>query len=309
MARPDRAAEPDLFKFWSEMFEEDTVFMVPEFPDGVTISDRRFRFRRVDPERRTLALLAHRRGEDSSNWSGAYVKPMPSHRFSFVSGSWTVPKPNEPMFVPADTDRHNCSYRSSTWIGLGGHRPYYSLPQIGTAQRVVVENGTPRQDFGVWWQWWVRDLPQYHVPMPITNFLDVQGGDEIIACMAVECPNDVHFSIKNRRTKRFVTFKVCAPPDVLPLGSTAEWIHERPTKFGGNETFPLPDCKRVVFRHCLTRSSMSPGTDETTQRLERPHLVRMYELFDDPHRAAFVSVPKPLPEENGLQISYRETTP
>jgi hypothetical protein len=288
--RPPHGSDPETFAFWEEMLAPPINVVQPEFPDKPEDP-------RVLPfvhEQRPQLRLGFDHAENSRNWSGAYITPIRPKRFLQVAGTWTVPAPTPPRIPPTGVNPNNAEYRSSTWIGIGGHRSYNTLPQIGTMQNVTVDNGAPTVEFGAWWQWWVKDNPAHHVPIPILNF-PVQANDRIFAMLIVEAPSpgDVHFILVNQRTGQFFTIKVRAPTGILPLGSTAEWIHERPAKFDSRYRYPLPDCGEVVFRSCLAWSADRFGTPMTLQRPDKlTRLIRMAEIFDAPHRSALVSIPK-----------------
>ena len=306
--RPNAVTEPELYRFWEKMLGGSTEVVAPEFPTDKEIEPRGFVAHRHGPgaQRRTAgpAIRGFDHREDSRNWSGAYITPTRPNRFVQVMGGWTVPAPEAPRVPPSGADRDNVDYHSSTWIGIGGHRPYNSLPQIGTAQRVVLENGQPTVVMGAWFQWWVKGRRETHKPIPILNF-PVAAGDEILASLTVDAPGDVHFNLKNQRTGRHVTFKAVAPAGILPLGATAEWVHERPTKIESRDLHPLPRCTDVVFDHCLALSAPKLGGLAKLETLDNHRLIRMYEDFDDPHRTAFVSIP----EKTGatsVRIRYRE---
>jgi hypothetical protein len=301
--RPDPAEEPDLFRFWERMLSPPFEFVVPEFQKEL------FAFRHgTETQRRVGAIRRFGHREHSLNWSGAYITPLRPNRFMHVCGMFTVPDTMLPSVVPAGANQKGEEFRSSTWIGLGGHRPYNSLPQIGTNQYVWMKDGRPVKEFGAWWQWWVDGRPdEYGFPIRITNF-PVAPGHVILASLTVESPSDVHFHLKNQNTGKFVTFKVREPPNIMPLGSTAEWVHERPTRVRSSELYPLPSTtNNVEFSFCLAKSSPIIGGPETTQRLDNPRLVHMFEVFDTPHRTAFVSKPRRVrPGPPDLRIVYHE---
>lgn len=304
--RPDAPKESARFRFWEEMLKPPTDFVVPDF---ASVERRQLAFARhgSDPKRRASILARGSAGHlgDSRNWSGACIIPARPNRFFYVAGAWCVPEPTIPRVAPNDADPVDPEYRCSTWIGIGGHRPYNTLPQIGTSQHISLVNGTLTTDLGAWWQWWVRDRPEHHVPYPIP--ITVEVGDRILAELTVEAPapGDVHFRIKNQRTGEFATFKVIAPANIVALGATAEWIHERPTKFDSRDMYPMPKCSDVEFEYCLAKSAPAFGAPETVQELLNPRLIRMYEDFGAPHRSAFVSLPERL-GPSSLRISYRE---
>ena len=296
--RPNATAEPELFAFWSRLLSPPFRFTIPEFPKRplpeAILYDIFFRF---DPGGRSrnpdFATFRHR--ETSLNWSGAYITPLRPNRFLFVTGGWTVPTAAVPS-VPPEGVGADGGYRSSTWIGFDGHRSRYpgaSLPQIGTSQHVKISGGASTTEYGAWWQWWKKnpdpaDDPEY-APVPIKNF-PVSPGDEILACLLVLSNDEVRFHIKNQTTGIFCTFIVIAPGAIDPLGTTAEWIMERPAVLITRNLYPMPLCTDVNFQYCLAQSAPSLMAPPVTQRLSgNARLINMYERFAKPHRIAFVS--------------------
>ena len=308
--RPDAQEEPDLFRFWELMLGEETQFIKPQFPRGEDPRLWPFALHRHGPGPQREADAPAVRGfdhrESSRNWSGPYITPLRPHRFVQIVGGWTVPAPAVPAVLPSGCDRDNEEYRSSTWIGMDGKRPYpnASLPQIGTNQHVEVVDGRKTEKWGAWWQWWVKGRPEHHVPIPIVNF-PVVVRDEILASLTLQPRGDVLFHLKNQQSKRFVTFKVTAPNDIVPLGSTAEWIHERPTELNSTRMYPLPRCTDVNFRFCLARSALALDAPKTTQQLGNARLIRMLDVFDNPRRTALLSHPVKTGKTTA-RIFYRE---
>lgn len=306
LERPDERLEPEKFAFRSEMFRVPLEYVQPQFFPEWT-EELRCKFLSRPSERPTVrATFAH--AENSRNWSGAYITPLPRPgRFVQMIGSYVVPRATVPQVLPEGADPLNQAYHSSTWIGFGGHRSYNTLPQIGTRQSVHVVGGTASEEYVAWWQWWNRDDPGSYEPIDIPDF-DVAPGDRILACITVEAPDpgDIHFIIVNLRTGRHVTFKVIAPANIRPVGTTAEWIHERPTDPVSRKRFLLPHCSDVEFRSCLAWSASDLGMPMSLQVLSRnARLIRMSEIFPRPHRSALVSYPKRT-QPTELTISYRE---
>jgi Peptidase A4 family len=253
-----------------------------------------------------------RRRENSRNWSGLYIVPQRPDKFVRVVGSWHVPEPSVPPVLPEGAVPSNDKYESSTWIGIDGHRGYpnSSMPQIGTSQCIKVARGNTKVASHAWWQWWSLDSqfpPQNtnHPPVPIVNF-PVAVGDEISAGLTVQPTGDVNFYIKNHRTGKFYPFLVIAPGPVLPLGSTAEWIMERPMVVGQRRLFPLPNYTDVVFHNCFARSTSTTGVT-TTQRLDNARAIWMFEVFPNPHRTSFVSIPKKI-SNSSFRTFYRDAS-
>jgi hypothetical protein len=307
-ARPDPRTERDLFLFWGLMLGPPIRIIAPDFLKKASRAPL-FALEAVAPSRRSRSAAPFARGfghrESSQNWSGLYVVPPRPNRFLQVVGGWTVPRPMAPRVLPHGAAPGSDEYRSSTWIGLDGHRTYpmSSLPQIGTSQFVKVVNGATTVETAAWWQWWMKDDPD-SAPVDILNF-PVSVGDEIFASLAVQASGDVLFHIKNQTSGLFASFVVIAPGAIVPLGSTAEWIMERPTELGSTRMYPMPHCTDVVFRHCLARSAPAVGEPATLQDLDNARLIRMYELFDNPHRKAFVSHPQKT-GKTSARVFYRE---
>ena len=311
--KPDAAAEPEFNRFWQLMLGRQPKIVAPEFQIADRLRGDLARARELERGGRDRlfvesigAALPVGHSRSSRNWSGAYITPIPRpHRFVQAVGRWVVPNVAAPVVPPSGIDPLNVEYRSSTWIGIGGKQSYDSLPQIGTHQILVLENGQPTLKFEAWWQWWIKNRPGHDVPMTITNF-DVQPGDGILASMTVEAPGpgDVRFILMNQRTGVLVAFKVQAPANILPVGATVEWVHERPSR--NRVLFPLPHCSDVVFSNCLAWNASGFGATEVLQSLDsKPRMLRMSEIFESPHRSAFVSVPQ-REGPSGLRIVYKE---
>ena len=296
-ARPSPSADPQLFLFWAKMLSPPFRYLTPQFPKRPTQDATVLMDVWVGPGQRVARPSSQFSGyghrESSHNWSGAYITPQRPKRFVSMVGSWVVPSPAIPNVIPENATRQSV-FRSSAWIGFDGHRrlPQASLPQIGTNHEVSVANGVTKIETGAWWQWWKRNPDPVsdpeNAPVPITN-LAVSAGDEMMAWMSVIVPNDVRFHIKNQTTGDFCTFIVIAPGAIDPIGSTAEWILERPTDIGALHPDPMPHCDDVEFQYCLAQSAQSPTAPTTTQSLRaNARLINMYERFTNPRRVAFV---------------------
>jgi hypothetical protein len=306
--RPDRDKEPDLFRFWSRLLGKPLEVVTAKFPEPHGEKLRLIPLTRVG--RGGPRPFGH--FEKSRNWSGAYIVPQPPDMFVHVTGRWQVPKPSLPPVPPEGATVDN-QFQSSSWIGIDGHRrcPNSSMPQIGTSQCIEIIDGAPNIMIYAWWQWWSLDgsYPpnnRKNPPVPITG-IPVALNDEVMAGVIVRSADEVQFYIKNQTTGRFTSFLVIAPGPILPLGSTAEWIMERPTVIGERRLYPLPNYTDVVFQDCFAQSAPFIGAPATTCRLDRPRLIRMFETFPNPHRTSFVSLPRQL-SNSSLRISYRDAS-
>jgi Peptidase A4 family len=320
-ARPDEGTEPGLYAFWIRLLGSEFKVVSPQFREdipaiGISKQEDRaarrddkffqpFFHARVGVAPRTEQRASHHT-EGSRNWSGAFMVPRYPASFKQIVGGWHVPAPSPPEVIPEDFDAKEPKYVASTWIGLGGHRscPGSSLPQIGTSQFLTLNKGAPpKTTVKAWWQWWVKN--EKYPPVEIMNF-DACPGDEILTAVTIESENRVLFHIKNQSSGVFMTFLVFPPVvPILPLGPTAEWIHERPTSILTQKMYPLPHCTDVQFHHCLAKSASANGQADAARTLENARLIRMYEMFPNPHRIAFVSLSE-VTSATSLCISYRE---
>jgi hypothetical protein len=306
--RPNRETEPELFEVWTRLLSPPLQVIAAEFPKPKGGELPLVPLLRVGRGGRR----GFRRFESSRNWSGAYIVPNGVDKFVFVTGTWQLPRPSLPPVLPEGASA-NDDYQSSTWIGIDGHRRYptSSMPQIGTSQCFKLVDGIGQITTYPWWQWWSLDdhFPPDNrpiPPVPILNF-PVCVNDEITAGLLVRSTDEVQFFLKNQTTGLFTTFLVIAPGPILPLGSTAEWIMERPTVIDDHRLYPLPNYTDVVFRYCLAQAAASVGGPTTTLRLDRPRLIRMYERFTYPYRKSFVSLPNKQ-TSSSLHVCYRDAS-
>jgi hypothetical protein len=253
-ARPDARIRLREFAVWRRLLS-------PPTGGHLTYTAQEFRAffaqnYRIDPRGRRLT--GGSRHERSENWSGGYIKPHAGRTFTAVWGSWTIPKPERP--APGGA-MPGALYKCSTWIGLDGQRRYFnsSLPQIGTSQGIHPVTRAPVYE--AWWQWWARGEMQPVVPILFPTF-GLKAGDEMIARVEVTSPTSVLLTLKNHTTGELgMRAEVQAPMIKLPKlpmpmqprisGATAEWVTERPTIWGSDTLYEMPDYGSVTFRDCL----------------------------------------------------------
>ena len=151
----------------------------------------------IEPELAFDANRDRRLSDTSLNWSGAYIRPRVSRKFTRIQGMWVVPRPYPPQIQ--DRWVKGRRYHSSTWIGLDGFDlSSLSLPQLGTGQNVTVKSRTELDiKTYAWCQWWVRGLDGQRGPQIITN-LKVRPGDLMYCEITVLGPKRVVGNIKNR---------------------------------------------------------------------------------------------------------------
>jgi hypothetical protein len=292
--RPDRIAEPGLFAFWNKLVSPPFRLIKPGPPDfhGPL-------FQTQPPS--TL--------ESSLNWSGAVVFPPPPKRFIFAAAGWTVPEVALPSAPALFTYKNEP--KSLIWVGLDGHNgrlPKMSLPQIGTAHR---PEGPPGDRHFAWWYWWYHGSKEKVAR--ISN-LKIRPGDEILAGLQVLISKDILLFIKNQRTGDFCPICAKQPPvDIEPIGSSAEWVVERPTDPDSLKLYPLADYGRVDFKYCFAVAADAPLAPE--RRLitlaDNGVIIKMREAFADPYRTVYVSRAKQRQESNGsvgVTCAFHEPT-
>jgi hypothetical protein len=276
--KPDAIAEPSLFEFWTKLVSPPFSAKRPTFSD-------------IDPDSRTEpteSMVEPSRGgtlESSLNWSGAVVSPPWPKRIVLAVAGWTAPNVSRPsadaLFTEANVPK------SLVWVGLDGHNgtlPKISLPQMGTGHW---PDGQPPHF--AWWGWW-RHSSKKRVKR-IDDFA-IDAGDEILAGLAVLISEDVLFFIKNQRTGEFRRFLAKRQPlgDIEPLGSSVEWVVERPTAIS-HKFYPLAAYyPPVKFKYCLALAAdrpLAPGRLMTLA--DNGRMIKMREAFANPYRTVYVS--------------------
>ena len=206
-------------------------------------------------------------------WSGALVMPRGGQMFVRITGRWRVPAVTLPASAGTTAEgKRVCS--SSTWIGLDGARSYLhsSLPQIGTAQNVVVKDGDMVREYFAWHEWWCAG----HISEPTRlDSLVIKPGDLIVCTLTVDTLTRVIFHMKNETTGMEVaSFSVDAPnkppvagssePSIQRLisGATAQWITERPSDPATDKPYELANYGTVVFENCVATAAPDPASSD-----------------------------------------------
>jgi len=301
--RPDAVAEPSLFKFWTKLVSPPFLAKRPTFSSIDPDPDAR-----TEPTERMVEPSRGGTLESSLNWSGAVVSaPWPKRIVLAVAG-WTAPMVGRPsadaLFTEANIPK------SLVWVGLDGHNgrlPKISLPQIGTGHW---PDGQPPHF--AFWGWW-RHSSKNRVKR-IDDF-DVRAGHEVLAGLAVLISEDVLFFIKNQRTGEFRSFLAKRQPlrDIEPLGSSVEWVVERPTAPISHKFYPLAAyCPSVDFKYCMALAAdrpLAPGRLMTLA--DNGRMIKMREAFANPYRTVHVSRAKRRHDPDGsigVTCSFHEPT-
>lgn len=294
------------YLFWQKMYSPPLEFVQTEFmlPLGT-------QYLRSDALR---FISTPARVETSRNWSGAYISPRDGRMLVEVYGEWKVP----PIKFPDVTLAVVPERRSSTWIGLDGQRRYFdsSLPQVGTEQFIATVGDSEQHTRGCFFQWWLReeDPPKPQVPLLVA----VSDNDHMMAAIWVMDSTHVRFYLKNQNTGAFLSvWGVESPKADLPSspplvnvrisGATAEWVMERPTVWGSDELWELPEYATVNFENCFAVSAPEPGGDERDESLVGARLINMQRVSENPHRMVTISDANWLSEES-IETVYVEET-
>jgi len=201
---PPRPQVPALLEMWQRHFARPLNYVVPVFEK---ISPGHFHHGQTAGEIRNA--------DSTNNWSGVILKnPGTSGPLTWVMGRWNVPNPYPATKLP---DFEN--YMSAAWVGLDGNGTP-GLVQAGTEQTVRWHNGSLVRDVYAWWEWYPD------AQFGISN-LPISPGDTVQCTICVTSNHDATIRMHNISTGDFVSFNVSSKTDFI--GSTAEWIVERPT--------------------------------------------------------------------------------
>jgi len=279
--KPDADTEPELLAFWTELVSAPFAAKQPVFAD-------------IDPPSTGGPL------QSMLNWSGALISTPWPQQIVFAAAGWNVPDVRRPSASALGT--HSDDPKSLLWVGLDGRNgvlPNISLPQIGTGHW---PNRKPKHF--AWWDWWHNTKPD-EVPgksetspepqaITLIDNLAMETGHKILAGLAVQVSGDVLYFIKNQSTGEFRSF-LSPPPsgEIEPLGSSVEWVMERPTDPKSRDLFPLPDYDPVNFRYCVVRAADGAvGSGRMMTLGDNALMIEMRESFADPERTVIVSRPE-----------------
>ncbi len=304
--RPDAAAEPGLFEFWTRLVSPPFVAKRPTFSDSHPPSLTELSSLTRERSQESGLVPSHRGTIESNlNWSGAVISPPWPKRFVLAVGGWTAPNVRQPSAPALFT--HSDASKSLVWVGIDGHNgrlPTTSLPQIGTAH-------WPGEPHFAWWDWWSHS--KKGAIMKIDDFA-VSPGDEILAGLTVLASEDVLYFIKNQSTGEFRSFlgKRQAHDAIEPLGASAEWVVERPTEPSDNKLFPLAAYDQVNFKHCIAAAANRPNAPRRLMTLEQNgRMIKMREAFASPYRTVYVSRAKRRRDPDGsigVTCTFHEPT-
>ena len=197
--RPDPVEMPDAAAKWIAAFRHYPRFehITPEFQ---AIEHRHA------PNLRTEKDTEGNVNATSSNWSGSVLFIGGNDRFSWITGSWTVPH-CYPTPGTSDTEY------SSAWLGIDGD----GSPDVMQAGTETDSDGTCY----AWFEW----FPEFSIG--ISNF-QVSPGDVVALVLCATSSTTAWMSIGNMTSAQYTNFSFSAPNGTALVGNCAEAVVERP---------------------------------------------------------------------------------
>ena len=177
-----------------------------------------------------VSLTVPQDTQSSGNWAGYIVSPKSSsHRYTSVSGSWTVPNITG-----------NSQAIAAQWIGLGGVSSQ-DLLQMGTLEQF--ENGQPMAE--LFWE---------KLPSAAQELMTVPFGSTIHASISKAWGSTWNIAF-TAHTPTGQTLTKTIPVQLNAtyaqnIGTSAEWISEDPSDDNGN-LYPLANTGEVQFNSTL----------------------------------------------------------
>jgi len=296
--RPDARLAPQAYRLWRRAFTPQTSYagfgiteqLVPQ--DSVST-----------PDDQAVGGLAGA-WLTSRNWSGLVNSPHDLWRFAGVTGTWTVPRT---LTVPPGTTPVDDKWRCSAWLGLDGMRLQApAIPQIGTDHTIDTSGVITHR---AWVQWFAEagnGVPRGGIgPYPIMNF-PISGGDLMLGFVTVETPNQVALALVNLSTAppvaaliRLSSAGFKDPAAFRVMGSSAEWIVERPTFLPPTGAppgtpappYPLPDFGTIALDPGYVLTWRKPGDPISIRPPGAFREIAMYDIRPGPSRTVTLARP------------------
>lgn len=199
------------YAFWASAMHSARIRIVP------VLRDTGF----VEGPARHVAAPALPGTLYSKNWSG-FVTINGAGGFggssiTQVSGQFVVPIA-EPPFGACGT-----GYHASSWVGIDGWQNNSpDVLQAGTESDDYCTGGSNQAFYFPWFEWYPANQ------MQITN-LAVGPGDVINVFVKANSATSGFALVQNATTNQYVTVNISPPGGTQLVGSSAEWIVERPS--------------------------------------------------------------------------------
>lgn len=210
-ARPNRLSrDTTSYDTWARAMSAARKFVVPEV--------------RLTGRRRGTVRVAHsmsrRAGAaESYNWAGEVITSNVGSygpgSFSQVIGQWVLSTATQAIGTcnPVDV--------SATWVGLDGYLNANDVVQAGTESDAYCDGGNVSPDYYAWFEW----APDYEYEL--TNFSAYSGMPVFVVVQAYSSTSATATFV-NLQTNEYTTIGFGPPAGTRMVGSSAEWIVERP---------------------------------------------------------------------------------
>jgi hypothetical protein len=237
--RPDPNAAPDAYAIWVKSVSIPATRIVPRLR-ATSLSSGPVQITSIAQGSRSIAS-----GATSNNWSSytivdsanVFVTPK-----SYIYGSFIVPTAQQAFGTCSSTWDH-----SFEWVGIDGWNSSDVL-QAGVEADASCSGGTTTTFYGAWYEWFPN------LSVAILNF-PIHPGDLILVYVWSTTTTKGHFYMVDLTTNMSSSLAFNAPSGTSLMGTSAEWVVERPGENGVLSTLtnyvtdPFYDCHINVPGH------------------------------------------------------------
>lgn len=227
--KPDPVKSPAAFKVWAKAVLADQVRIVPQLQQtNLRHGPAQLQKERAQPDEvqavpQTAANVAY---GNSNNWSGIALYDGANRPFasSYVYSYYSIPKGQQAFGVATGSWDW-----SSQWVGIDGFGSGDVL-QAGTEVDAYANSaGTTAAYYAAWFEWYPLN------EVRISN-LPVGGGDVMFVDVWNTSATAGHAYLVDLSTNQAVSVSFTAPSGTTLIGTSMEWVVERPTVGGALAT-------------------------------------------------------------------------
>lgn len=256
--RPDRKTDPAGYAAWVRDVS-------PDIRRSLSRTDR------------TRAITSPQPSQDrTSNWSGfVFQRPIEKYgrkSFRSIHATWSIPAVQPPLGT-CETTPNSGNYEIGIWPGLGGSGNDRTILQAGTAARTSCVGGEVTADHWAWYEF-------YPNPPVTIETVPALPGHVVSVYVWSSSPRVGHAHVVNRTTQESASFKLTFDDaDNRLIGSSAEWIVERPGDGDGFAT--LPNYTEVVMYEATAKTrdgiDVDLGGDYKNHRITRTRKAMVFD--------------------------------
>lgn len=203
--RPDATSDPEGYAAWLEDVGPGIERPVPKL-------------------RRSSTVYAGAKKLSDTNWSGIVfqtdVSRYGKRSFQSVHAAWTVPSVQPPLGTCRKTPNSG-TFEVGIWPGIGGFGGEPALLQAGMGAATACADGAVEARYWAWYEFY----PKGSV---VIETLPVSPGDAMSVYVWSTSGRKGHAYLVNRSLKKSASFAFTAPKGTPLVGSSVEWIVERP---------------------------------------------------------------------------------